>query len=544
MSEASAKEFAALGSGQRESAERQAGTRRAMLQVAVSLFVAMALTYIFTMEGRTGSDGYYPYETARSLYDHGWYDLLPGTDTAGTVAGLGGKHYSIYGPLQPLVSVPLYALGAFLAAMTRRDPGMVTQAAVSLLNPLATALLVALVFLYVAALGARVRTAALVAIILAFASPLWVNSRQYMSEPLFTLLFFGAFLAARAVGKRPNPMAPAVLSGVLAGLMTGQRENGIVLVPLIGLYAAAAAAANSDGGSRKTQVWQAVVGFSAGAILLLGAVAYLNWARFGSPLKTGYHEACPTFSSCFQLSTLPEGISGLLFSPGRGLFWFWPLAFVAAAGWRRFHRVHPFDSWFILASFLAMLFLFGGWFSWMGGTFRGPRFLLPITPWLAATLYPLIEDPGAAGKWGRRAIAVLAGYGLALQLLQVVLAPIQVNVDWRERHLPELTPQQALADTRDVWSWETFPLYAEVQSFRLCLAHRSDPSSDDPSHYPHKFDLWFQNAARKGVSTKALALLALAVITAAGWAWMRFAKALASATAPAEHSALHSAPPP
>ncbi len=114
----------------------------------------------------------------------------------------------------------------------------------------------------------------------------------------------------------------------------------------------------------------------AAALALLGAY---NMVRFGSPFEDG-HSMDPAMA--FSPGLL--GLAGLLFSPGKGLFWYAPAAFIALARAR---------DWRIVAPFVLSLLLHSQIRDWTGGTGWGPRFLFTALPPL---LVPLAA-PGRAG---------------------------------------------------------------------------------------------------------------------------------------------------
>ena len=119
---------------------------------------------------------------------------------------------------------------------------------------------------------------------------------------------------------------------------------------------------------------------AAGALpFVLGLFAY-NHYRFGSILIDGHGQ-----DPAIAVDMYGRGIPGLLFSPGKGLFWYSPLTIIAI-----FHC----GDWRFWSPFVFSLVLHGFLHDWTGGTGWGPRFLFPVLPVL---FMPLIR-PGTGGK--------------------------------------------------------------------------------------------------------------------------------------------------
>lgn len=119
---------------------------------------------------------------------------------------------------------------------------------------------------------------------------------------------------------------------------------------------------------------------AAGALpFILGIFAY-NHYRFGSILVDGHGQ-----DPAIAIDMYGRGIPGLLFSPGKGLFWYAPLTIIAI-----FHC----GDWRFWSPFAFSLVLHGFLHDWTGGTGWGPRFLFPVLPIL---FMPLMRS-GAGGK--------------------------------------------------------------------------------------------------------------------------------------------------
>lgn len=158
------------------------------------------------------------------------------------------------------------------------------------------------------------------------------------------------------------------------------------------------------------------------AFLLAGAPAAAlqlgyNWACFGSPLTSSYALSNPSIMFAVDGRTFtfptPLRIYQLLISPARGLFMTSPLLVLAIPGARAILREGgrlTREVWLALgvaASFLLFVASFSGWH---GGSAAGPRYLLPVYPFvflLAAAWLP--RAPRAFAALGCLSVVINLG---------------------------------------------------------------------------------------------------------------------------------------
>ena len=225
------------------------------------------------------------------------------------------------------------------------------------------------------------------ALILGFASPFWnFGVKGFFSEPYLTLALV---VAAYFLSSLDLPSA-ALLSGLSFGIGCGCRINAAILFPafILGIFMQTRAHRWPTGKFlRESALFTA--GWSVCALL----IGWSNYARFGSPFKTGYHLVYPSAALLFSTPFL-EGVSGLLFSGEVGLFIFAPWVVVALICFPKFAREHLPESVLCVTLFLFNLIFFAKYDSWHAGWVAGPRFLTPTLPFLILATLPLIEIAG------------------------------------------------------------------------------------------------------------------------------------------------------
>jgi hypothetical protein len=403
-----------------KNAERVFGT-------GVALFVLIASIYLLTAAGRFANyDAETMFGVTRSLYTRGSFEVEGCSQVPRSlqcVQGVDGRYYSGYGVVTSIAALPFFAAGQLAGQSLNLDPALLAGASVSFMNSFVGALACVLFFFWAVQSGCTVRTSTLAAVLLAFATPLWFHStKEFYSEPLFTLFLVGSFVALRAGGSRRS----AAVAGVLFGLAVGTRVFGLIYLPILAVYAYLVSApadshATVDGASRKLRILR-TSWFLIGVLACLVVWGALNVARFGGPLRTGYHGVLPTAGSMFATPPL-LGLWHILFDGEVGLAWFSPLVVLLPVTWPRFHRQHRLESFACLAVAGSTLIFFAAYTYWHGGWSYGPRLLVPILPFLILPLVPLLPDAAnrhLTQSTAARFVMLVIVIAVAIQIVGIV----------------------------------------------------------------------------------------------------------------------------
>jgi hypothetical protein len=195
--------------------------------------------------------------------------------------------------------------------------------------------------------------------------------------------------------------------------------------------------------------------FVVPVVAALLIASWYNLIRFGGPLITGYL-AEERFATPFL-----EGLYGLTFSPGKGLFWYNPILFGALLAWPAFFRGggrHRTEALFVGLVVLVNLAFYAPWYLWWAGHGWGPRFLVTILPFAVLPLAPAFE-----AVRGSRLLA--AGLGLLL----VISGSIQflaVTVDFN-LYLEDVYAALGLYHRATLFDPEFSPLWRQVGYLRF-----------------------------------------------------------------------------
>jgi hypothetical protein len=366
---------------------------------------------------------------------------------AGSVGRTGrdGRFYAQYGPGCSFAALPLFWVGQELARVARLGLGWTDQGEelmVSLFNPLVVALTAVVLALAALELGVGRRWAVGGGLLCSFGTGLFVQMKDFNSEPLTALLFLGACyvllrqrrrvtgggmalvgaLAGAAILTRPaNALGAALLAGAAVALAAEPHPLPPPGAPTLlageGVVEGNLEDSDRDKGSWASVVWRIV----CLALPLLAGVALYGWynyARFGNPLDTGY----PTIT--FDYPVL-RGLWLQLFSLERGLVWYDPLVLLAPAGlallWRRGRRRAVTLVAALAAGYVLLYSLYAQ--SPGGGHSVGQRFLLVVMPLLVLAALPALERGSASRAWTARGVGAIIAISVLVQLPLVWINP-------------------------------------------------------------------------------------------------------------------------
>ncbi|MBC7224299.1 MAG: hypothetical protein H5T59_08525, partial [Anaerolineae bacterium] len=261
---------------------------------------------------------------------------------------------------------------------------------------------------YAARLGYGRRVAAACGLLFGLGTIAWPYARQFFGEPLGALgLLWAAYaLYEGTSGRRARGWFLA--AGLGLALAVATTTVNALMVPLFASYAWAAGAPRTP----RRRAWGLAL-LLAGVAVGFAWVALYNVWRFGHPLESGYHFG----SGEGFTSNVLQGGYGLLLSPYRGFFWYTPLAWLSVWAFPRLWRGRRAEAALWAGLFAVHVGAFGAWWMWWGGFAWGPRFLVPLAPFAAMTLAPLLarwRDLRPAAKAGFAGMATLS---VAVQVL-------------------------------------------------------------------------------------------------------------------------------
>lgn len=333
-----------------------------------------------------------------------YFGLGPGKDQ---------KRYSIFGPTQSILSIPLLELGYYLKnhnieiidstkiplsfhvnnngkyaglyfLKDERPPtlnGHFERFIVSFFNVIVGALSGVFFFYLILTITKSNWISFYTTFIYLFGSLIFSYSGTFFSEPLCTLFIILSFLFIlkneRNDKSGNHELRNYFYSGLFLGLAITTHISAVLSVPFYYMFILGQ---NSKIKLELRQLFRSNFYFSFGLAIFCVLLLYYNYARFGSIFETG-RSADPLFHYAIYTNTLP-GLYGLLFGAGKGIFIYSPIVLLSIFFWKPFHQKYPHLSIAIIGMIFVRLIFLSSRSDWHAGFALGPRYLLIIIPFL------------------------------------------------------------------------------------------------------------------------------------------------------------------
>lgn len=215
------------------------------------------------------------------------------------------------------------------------------------------------------------------------------SAALYGHQPAAMMLYVAFVgLMPRAANERPSRIKLFFI-GSLLGFSTITEYPALLIAVLIGLYAIFT-----------LRDFRSMGWLGAGALWPLIVLGAYNAAIFGTPFALTYqYVANPRLRALIETGVLSgglpslEALGGLTLSPFRGLFFTSPILLLAVAGWIgtvRQATQRREGTFGLIVVFTFTLFVSGS-AQWWGGWSVGPRYLIPMLPWLVWPLGVMID---------------------------------------------------------------------------------------------------------------------------------------------------------
>ena len=275
-------------------------------------------------------------------------------------------------------------------------------------GPFFTALSVSVLFLICRSFGISLKNSIFVSFIYGLSTMAWAYSQTSLSTPpmIFFVLLGFYFFRNWNTNNFPRYM---ILSGISFGLAFLTRPDAVFfIIPLFFLILYIIK-------SRKEKI-KSFLGFIIPTFSAYGIFHLISYISIGSSAPTSLN----SINAVAQGSTsnpVLMNIFGMFFSPGVGLFIFCPVLIAVFVGFFDFYKKNKAQSILLLGFTFMFVYHFGSGDAWHGLNGWGPRYLLPIIPFLLIPIAFSIEKRGTPFKLS---LIVLGSLGFFVNLVYLL----------------------------------------------------------------------------------------------------------------------------
>ena len=370
---------------------------------------------IFSYGGIRSPDSEIVFRTTESLVLRNEFAVQEAINLTffGLGPGIDNERYSIFGPAQSILTIPLLKFAYYLQKSGRqifdssqipisfhvknndRDAGLYflegkrpknlgghfERFIVSFFNVLVGAFSGVFLYLVLLKITESYSISFYTTFIYSFGSLIFSYTGTFFSEPLCTLFVILSFLFILRNEKNYQSTKYEnknyFYSGLFLGLAITTHISALLSVPFYYLFILGQKSKNKLDLKR---FWISSLYFSVGLAMFCILLFYYNYIRFGNIFETG-RSADPLYHYAIYVNPL-EGLSGLLFSSGKGLLIYSPVVLLGFIFWKSFHKKYPHLSIAILGMIFIRIFFLASRSDWHGGFCLGPRYLLIIIPFI------------------------------------------------------------------------------------------------------------------------------------------------------------------
>jgi hypothetical protein len=275
-------------------------------------------------------------------------------------------------------------------------------------GPLFTSLSVSVLFKICRSYGISSKNSIFVSFIYAFTTMAWAYSQTSLSSPpmIFFVLLGFYYYKNWNIDNSPRYL---IFSGISYGLAFLTRPDAIFFI--IPLFFLILYLLKSRTAKIKSLLGFMIPTFSAYVI------ERLIWYVRNGQTSDGVSSTVSTIADGASSNPMLLNIFGLFFSPGVGLFVFSPILVSIFVGFFDFYKKNKSECILLLGSIFMFVYSYGSGEYWHGLNGWGPRYLLPIIPFL---LIPIAFSLEKRGIYFKILLIILGGLGFFINLVYLL----------------------------------------------------------------------------------------------------------------------------
>ena len=255
-------------------------------------------------------------------------------------------------------------------------------------GPLFSALGVASFFLMSRTYNFSIKTCLILAFLYGLSTMFWAYSQTSLNSIPATFFIISGFLFYRKF-LIANSNFNLILTGIFLGLAFLTRNDMIFIIIPIFIFLVIYLF------RKNTKIKTKIKTLSAFIIPVFSSYVIhkiIEYARVGITDNLPQVISFPNqLATAATSNPYPQQLFGILFSPGAGLFIYSPIIFTVFVGFFDFYKKYKFDCILIFSITSLLVLVYSAGIYWHGFNGWGPRYLLPIIPFLILPLGASIE---------------------------------------------------------------------------------------------------------------------------------------------------------
>ena len=476
------------------------------IKIVIYLFVFFISLYVLTASGNNyynHDQSVFRIEVAKAIVERG--DLAISQNVDGII-GTDGRNYSIRGIGGELLAVPFYLVGKWT--------GIPPDIPVALMSPFIGASTVVIIFLFCSSLGYASQSSLYVSLLYGLGTMAWPAAKHPFDNVFeaFFILLSVYLLHLHHSGKKP--IMYAALSFGVAFLV---RQTSILVLPPLLLMIILYHWTNDDLFEKCKTIVKDIIIFLIFLSPFMVLHFWYNDYRFGSIFENGYSLVQRSFGHrFFDISNLPTGLSGFLFSPGKGFFYYSPICVLFFFVIKSFLKNKFQIALCFVGIILIYLFLLSTFYYWHGDWAWGPRYLFLITPFMMIPCAEIYESCSRK----------MVFFSLIIFFASLVIQIVAVTVDFEKYFIHQIkvekiqytieksegAPHVIEPPPEIYFEWRRSPILFNFKAISTIICNREKAGhSNDP------IDFWWIQKLKKDKHVKLISLfivflLAIAII--------------------------------
>ncbi len=354
--------------------------------IVLNLFIFFVAIYLLTYAGGVTDVSQMRVEVLKSIFERGDLSVPSGMG----IRGSDGREYSWFPIGSVLFAFPFFIIGEL--------SGIPSANLISIMSLLISAFTAVVVFLFSVTLGYSRRASLSVSIFYGLGTMAWYYSKDsgdHTLETFFVLLSI-YFMCRYSINKRVSPL---LFSAFSIGLAFLARPTSILVIPPLLILMISQYPEESDFKARLKFLMGRGALFFLSLLPFVALFFWYNYCRFGSIFETGYGLMPARLGLDFFTGTpLLTGLLGFLVSPGKGFFYYSPIAVLFFFSINIFRKKHPLPAFCFVLIIMLYLFFYSRNIYWHGDWTWGPRYIFVITPFTIIPIAALMDSFIQKGK--------------------------------------------------------------------------------------------------------------------------------------------------